>query len=73
MVYDPVEISLFSITWTVGMAAMMFPATTPMILFYNREIRSRRAHAHCSLLGPGVDYEARTLSLPILYGSLNIL
>ena len=41
MVYEPVEISLFSITWTVGMAAMMFPSVTPMILIYNREIRSR--------------------------------
>jgi predicted metal-binding membrane protein len=38
MVYDPVAISLFTITWTVGMAAMMFPAIVPMVLLYNRLI-----------------------------------
>jgi predicted metal-binding membrane protein len=38
MLYDPVAISLFTATWTVGMAAMMFPAITPMALLYNRLI-----------------------------------
>jgi predicted metal-binding membrane protein len=38
MVYDPLSISLFTITWTVGMAAMMFPAIVPMVLLYNRLI-----------------------------------
>jgi predicted metal-binding membrane protein len=38
MLYDPVAISLFTATWTVGMAAMMFPAITPMVLLYNRLI-----------------------------------
>ena len=36
MLYDPISISLFTATWTVGMAAMMFPAITPMVLLYNR-------------------------------------
>jgi predicted metal-binding membrane protein len=39
MNYNPVAISLFTISWTVGMAAMMFPAITPMVLFYNRLIK----------------------------------
>jgi predicted metal-binding membrane protein len=38
MLYDPVAISLFTASWTVGMAAMMLPAITPMALLYNRLI-----------------------------------
>jgi predicted metal-binding membrane protein len=38
MTYDPIAISLFAASWTVGMAAMMFPAITPMVLLYNRLI-----------------------------------
>jgi predicted metal-binding membrane protein len=38
MIYDPISISLFTAAWTVGMAAMMFPAITPMVLLYNRLI-----------------------------------
>src|ERR687886_23783 len=34
--YNPVAISLFTASWTAGMAAMMFPAITPMVLMYNR-------------------------------------
>ncbi|MFL6413606.1 MAG: DUF2182 domain-containing protein, partial [Nitrososphaeraceae archaeon] len=36
MDYNPIAISLFSISWTIGMAAMMFPAIAPMVLLYNR-------------------------------------
>lgn len=36
MTYDPIAVSLFTISWTVGMAAMMFPSITPMVLLYNR-------------------------------------
>src|SRR5215204_5542155 len=35
---SPVALSLFVMIWTAGMAAMMFPAIIPMILFYNRLI-----------------------------------
>lgn len=34
--YNPLSISLFTASWTAGMAAMMFPAITPMVLMYNR-------------------------------------
>ncbi|HEU4448162.1 MAG TPA: DUF2182 domain-containing protein [Nitrososphaeraceae archaeon] len=34
--YNPLSISLFTVSWTAGMAAMMFPAITPMVLMYNR-------------------------------------
>jgi len=43
MIYDPLSISLFTVTWTVGMAAMMFPAITPMVFLYNRLIASGNA------------------------------
>lgn len=52
--YSPVSLSLFAIIWTAGMAAMMFPAIIPMVLFYNRLIdRSKGSkgnfHSHnCS-------------------------
>ena len=36
--YNPLYISLFTIIWTSGMIAMMFPAIIPMILLYNRLI-----------------------------------
>ncbi|MFL6345025.1 MAG: DUF2182 domain-containing protein [Nitrososphaeraceae archaeon] len=39
MNYNPIAISLFTISWTIGMAAMMFPAITPMVLLYNRLIK----------------------------------
>ncbi len=38
--YNPVVLSLFVVIWTAGMAAMMFPAIIPMVLFYNRLIDS---------------------------------
>ena len=39
MNYNPIAISLFTISWTIGMAAMMFPAITPMVLIYTRLIK----------------------------------
>ena len=44
MNYKPVAISLFTISWTIGMAAMMFPAITPMVLLYNRLIKNNRGN-----------------------------
>lgn len=44
MNYEPVAISLFTISWTIGMAAMMFPAITPMVLLYNRLIKNNRGN-----------------------------
>jgi predicted metal-binding membrane protein len=39
--YNPLSISLFTASWTAGMAAMMFPAITPMVLMYNRFVTNR--------------------------------
>ena len=51
--YNPVALSLFVVIWTAGMAAMMFPAIIPMVLFYNRLIDSSKGskgnfHSHDS-------------------------
>jgi predicted metal-binding membrane protein len=40
--YNLVAISLFIASWTAGMAAMMFPAITPMVLMYNRLIMNKQ-------------------------------
>lgn len=42
IMYEPSEISLFSINWMVGMAAMMLPSILPVIFFYNSMIRKAR-------------------------------
>jgi predicted metal-binding membrane protein len=39
--YNPLSISLFTASWTAGMAAMMFPAITPMVLMYNRFVTNK--------------------------------
>lgn len=39
--YNPLAISLFTASWTAGMAAMMFPAITPMVLLYNTFVTSK--------------------------------
>ena len=40
--YNLFSISLFTASWTAGMAAMMFPAITPMVLLYNRLVTSKQ-------------------------------
>ena len=40
--YNPLSISLFTASWTAGMAAMMFPAITPMILMYNKLVTTSK-------------------------------
>jgi predicted metal-binding membrane protein len=40
--YNPLVVSLFTASWTAGMAAMMFPAITPMVLLYNTFVTSKQ-------------------------------
>jgi predicted metal-binding membrane protein len=54
MNYKPVAISLFTISWTIGMAAMMFPAITPMVLLYNRLIKNNGGNRGNTLPGKGI-------------------
>lgn len=47
--YNPLSISVFAASWTAGMAAMMFPAITPMVLMYNRFVTNRKNNrGNCS-------------------------
>jgi predicted metal-binding membrane protein len=39
-ILNPFAILLFTAIWTAGMAAMMFPAISPMVLLYNRLVAS---------------------------------
>ena len=43
MSYDPLAITLFTLIWTAGMTAMMFPAITPMVLLYYKLVTSHVA------------------------------
>ena len=38
MTSNPIAVLVFTVSWTVGMAAMMFPSIVPMVLLYNRLI-----------------------------------
>ena len=43
---DAVKASIFVTVWTAGMAAMMFPAISPMVLLYNRLSRGGSESQH---------------------------
>src|SRR5919201_4213377 len=55
MNYNPVAISLFTISWTIGMAAMMFPAITPMVLLYIRLAQRSNIGNDGNTVGKGID------------------
>jgi predicted metal-binding membrane protein len=55
MDYSSVAISLFTISWTIGMAAMMFPAITPMVLLYNKLIKNSSSSNSGNTLGNGIN------------------
>jgi predicted metal-binding membrane protein len=40
MFQDPISLSIFTVIWTAGMAAMMFPAISPMVILYDRLIKT---------------------------------
>jgi predicted metal-binding membrane protein len=43
--YNPILISLFTASWTAGMAAMMFPAIVPMVLLYNKLVTNKQSES----------------------------
>ena len=73
MTYDPIAVSLFTISWTVGMAAMMFPSITPMVLLYNRLIRASGDNMSHALVVEWDESTSRNLPLPIFHSFLNII
>jgi predicted metal-binding membrane protein len=66
--YNPLAISLFTASWTAGMAAMMFPAITPMVLMYNRFVtnnkKNNREGNQSSITIQEEEKEGKTTSLP---------
>jgi predicted metal-binding membrane protein len=59
---SPVALSLFVMIWTAGMAAMMFPAIIPMILFYNRLIDNNSNNSNInSNRNMGTNHNSQTL------------
>jgi len=83
MTYDPIAISLFDASWTVGMAAMMFPAITPMVLLYNRLIsrdnnagdgrEDIKSSSQSSIVIEGNDKSIRDRNRPFFANSANII
>jgi predicted metal-binding membrane protein len=44
--YSPTSLLLFTAIWTAGMVAMMFPAIAPMVLLYDRLIKSNNSNSN---------------------------
>jgi predicted metal-binding membrane protein len=51
--YDALSVSLFVAVWTVGMAAMMFPAISPIVLLYNRLAKNGDSNTALVEVGKG--------------------
>jgi predicted metal-binding membrane protein len=43
--YSAASVSLFVAVWTAGMAAMMFPAISPVVLLYNRLVKNGQGNS----------------------------
>ncbi|HXV38297.1 MAG TPA: DUF2182 domain-containing protein [Nitrosopumilaceae archaeon] len=52
MIGDAAAISLFTATWTAGMAAMMLPAISPMVLLYNKLIKTNNGNSEIAQYHP---------------------
>ena len=66
MTYDSIAIALFTVSWTTGMAAMMFPAISPMVLLYNRLIKNNDNNA--DRISNGKDKQVLSSSSVVIEG-----
>ncbi|HYG00107.1 MAG TPA: DUF2182 domain-containing protein [Candidatus Saccharimonadales bacterium] len=57
MTLNPIAVTIFTISWTIGMAAMMFPAIIPMVLLYNRIISNEHNNNNLSLVSKFNQYK----------------
>jgi predicted metal-binding membrane protein len=62
--YNLLSISLFTASWTAGMAAMMFPAIAPMVLMYNRFASNNREGNQSSVTIQEEEKEGKTTPRP---------
>jgi len=51
MTYNPILVLLFTTSRAAGMAAMMFPAIVPLVLFYNRLIANKLSQSSTLIRG----------------------
>ena len=58
--YSPMSIPLFAAVWTAGMAAMMFPAISPVILLYNKLVKSSYSNTTLVVEGVKRPYSVKT-------------
>jgi predicted metal-binding membrane protein len=58
MFHDPTSLSLFTVIWTAGMAAMMFPAISPMVLLYDRLIKTNNNTSNSNVKSASVKKRA---------------
>jgi predicted metal-binding membrane protein len=69
--YNPLAISLFTASWTAGMAAMMFPAITPMVLLYSRFVSNKEGEGRQSSIM--VQEQSRPRPPPSILRSLRVI
>src|SRR4051794_26700523 len=50
--YNPLLIVLFIVSWTFGMAAMMFPAIVPTVLLYSKLLTNKQSNSSTETLQP---------------------
>jgi len=59
--YSPPSISLFVAVWTVGMAAMMFPAISPVVLLYNKLVKGSEGRVALVIDGDRGQYSSKMI------------
>jgi predicted metal-binding membrane protein len=57
--YSALSVSLFVAVWTAGMAAMMFPAISPVVLLYNRLVKNSDGNATLVVEGGKGSYSVK--------------
>lgn len=65
--YNPVLITLYTATWTAGMAAMMFPAIVPMVLLYNKLITNNPSDSSQEIVELNFPYSFKVILFVGMY------
>src|SRR5690348_2983800 len=63
MTFNPAAVLIFTASWTVGMIAMMFPAISPMVLFYNRLVKHDGPDVRGNLYGQKENFPSSSFIL----------
>ena len=71
MTLNPIAVLIFTVSWTVGMAAMMFPAIVPMVLLYNRLIVEDNNNNSDYLFDISKQKNNKQRQFPLIFLSIN--